>query len=247
MEDETDGSITYVDEDETVYACYYGNNNISSKFETDNPDDYYWIKYKGTVSGATIIIPDYIEDKPVKKVNVDNLYNANPQYTSLTMPSTLEFIEYGTYKYVENNVNKETPISWIILAKSNDTHTFKLLKETAAGSSVYDETASNTYENSTIKSYIANCILLPNGSENLSLLSENDFNNYYDVISNEKYKLTYSWWLKDSEDFGTQSDPDVWASYVDRDQNYSLSSYEDAGEQANKKEFLVRPTITLTL
>ena len=118
-------SISATDID--LYACYNGNNNLSTKFDLTEMTGYYKVGIKdGSFSSATdIVIPDYINDIAVKKVNVDNLYGET--YNSITMPSQLTYIEYGEYN--------DTPISWIII--SNTSGSYTLLSETSIDNTNY--------------------------------------------------------------------------------------------------------------
>ncbi len=232
-DDEADGSITYVDSNAEVWACYDGNYNLADKFDLTNNliNDTYWkIVYKGTVADATIVIPDYINDKPSKKVNVDNLYSATPQYTSLTMPSTLEFIEYGKYP------NSSNPISWIILLNENSE--YKLLSETSLTNCVFNTTESfDSYDETTIKQLTDSIVTVYN-DDTKGLLDENDYNNYQNIIVKH---LTSSWWINNflyDDIFG------LFVSYVDA--NGNLISCENSGSTYNA-ELGLRPTITITL
>ena len=216
--DPDDNSITFVDSDATVWACYGNNNNLNGnntntgKFEnTVINDTYYWVKYKGTVAGATIVIPDYIDDLPVKKVNVDNLYGV--AYTSLTMPSTLEFIEYGSYN--------SNPISWVILKDSDDSGKtkYKLLSESVIDSATYSATE-------TILSTLTTNIGLT-----FTLLSRDDISN--SEYNNSYFATSTNWWT--NKKYGTKY-------------HYIVDTNGVANTKKEDTETIgVRPTIELSL
>ena len=185
LDDEADGSITYVDADAEVWACYDNNYNLADKFDLTNNliNDTYWrIVYKGTVAGATIVIPDYINDKPSKKVKVDNLYGKG--YASLTMPSTLELIEYGSYSWIVLNPN----------TNNTNNYEYKLLSEELIGENV-------VYTNTTTAlSNISSSI-----STTASLLTLSEYNAYKTIIQNYLIAFSDGWWTstRNQADTGT--------------------------------------------
>ena len=188
--------VTTVLNNETVWACYNGNNDLATKFTMTEDylyelGSFYKATYKATVLNADIIFPDYYNDIAIRKVNIDNLYNQN--YSTLTMPSELEIIEYGEYE--------GQAISWIIL--DNENGTYKLLSLTSIAEALSSE-ASNIINNIDIDSNL-----------NCELLSLEELETYTEKISN--YPLSTTWWLIDRNPGGTGS------RYVKQDGTTAIS------------------------
>jgi hypothetical protein len=214
-----------------VWACYNGNNNLDNIFTFSPAGDlsYYKATYKGTIEDAEIVIPDYYNDIPVKMVNVDNLYNAG--YTSLSMPSTLKFIEYGTYQ--------DKGISWIILTSNiaNGKTEYKLLSENTLGYTQFDDDGTFTsYEDSSIKAYLEGLKTTCTINTTISLLSSTEYSAYIIptlIITGNNS----AWWLSDVMALMPGMN---WVHYVNE-------IPEDSLEQVSTNYHYVRPTITITL
>ncbi|MBQ9519883.1 MAG: InlB B-repeat-containing protein [Acholeplasmatales bacterium] len=171
-----------------LYACYNGNNNLSTKFDLEETSQYYKVGIKdGSFTSSTdIIIPDYINDIAVKKVNIDNLYGKS--YNSITMPSQLKYIEYGEY---DGEI-----ITWIVLA--NNGGTFELISNDLIGSKVEFDTSmtAENYEDSTIKTLV-DSIVTTYGTDSISLLDEVKYSTYQAII--DANQVNDDWWLYDTD------------------------------------------------
>lgn len=207
-----------------LYACYNGNNNLSTKFDLTEMTGYYKVGIKdGSFTSSTdIVIPNYVGDVIVKTVVIDNLYGE--QYNSISMPSGLELIEYGTY-------------SWIILNESGGNYT--LLSENVIGSRIeYDATGTaEDYNGSSIKTVVEG-LVTTYGTDSISLLDEATYGTYNTII--DSHNINKKWWLKDSIIF----DDALWASYIK--ESGSLDSCYEFGEDATE-ELYIRPLLTITL
>ncbi len=214
-----------------LYACYDGNNNLSTKFDLTEMTGYYKVGIKdGSFTSSTdIIIPDYINDSPVKVVIIDNLYGEN--YNSITMPTYLETIEYGTY-------------SWIILDDPsidsvNSTSTYTLLSKTAIGNQIeYDTDGSAIdYETSTIKTVVEG-LVTTYGNDSITLLDEATYTTYQSVI--DANQIAEDWWLKD---YFYDVDLGLWVSFM---ASTGLDSCNDVGRDGYVDICSVRPLLTIT-
>lgn len=219
-----------------LYACYNGNNNLTSKFELTELTSYYkvGIKENSFTSASEIVIPDYINDKAVKKVNVDYLYGES--YQSITMPSELTFIEYGTDA-------DGAPISWIKVATTGGK--FTLISENKIDNHEFDDDGAFTdYSDASIKTYVESLVTLYN-SDKISLLSETDFNTYSSILNN--YRLSENWWLSTIyEDPLMAEDPLLGQSilYVNSSNSVGTDGYLIL---YYTEPLAIRPIITMTL
>ena len=219
-----------------LYACYDGNNNLSTKFDLTEMTGYYKVGIKdGSFTSSTdIVIPNYINDVPVTTVNVDELYGQS--YNSITMPTGLQFIEYGT------DVNGST-ITWIVLESNNGT--FKLISKNSIDNHEFDDDGAFTnYNDAEIKAHVESLVTLYN-SDTISLLSETEFNTYSSILNN--YRLSENWWLSTIyEDPLMAEDPLLGQSilYVNSSNSVGTDGYLIL---YYIEPLAIRPTITITL
>ena len=229
--------VTYVDANDEVWACYNGNNDLTANFGLNNnsliENEYYYLAYTGTLTTDTdVVFPDYVDDKPVKKVNVDNLYKETKPYKSLTLPSELELIEYGTYN--------SKAISWIILSTTDNTgsKTYKLLSEKIIDSSTYRNIAT-----------VLNNIILTNyvtlTFENNLLSRTEVISSFYSTITLDKNMVPTTWWTNTrfiNSNTGLETGTYYVKSVISDADTFTAVSNDKKNEAIG-----IRPTITITL